>query len=990
MNFLMQMNEPWNFLTLFLIVITYFHVLYFLFVLRNNAFLATNIKPEILSLNTLRIRGDPTKIRYVKTGLLIQDFADFDINNNNFILNGILWFKFNPSLISLEKVGDFSFQNARYLKKELTEKIVVGHELFVQYKIQISFSVDLDHRFFPLNDYNLHVVMVNEHVKADEMIFDIKSNGLSLANDLKIEDWRILDTSVESGYANIIIEDNTLCSTSYPRVLFTLRLKKKDLRRLILIIAPILLILFISTAGMLPFDRASTLSISAGCLTGILAYRYVINNSSPNVGYFTLAEHIYHFCLLFVFLSFVLVLYREIHPSALFGKAFGFTWFYGVMISTIVFMSYILFFWEKKLINFRIRSGLTWLLRKPKPEQITVKHLPKYQTYSTMSYFAERHSWQLLLQLMQQYEQIKPEVTNELYLKKSGRCVLISGVKLDHKIILNHFQQLKTLGTISDDFRLQSPNDFIIFNQLNIESFVDSRFLLSLLLLILVKNKAQSFIVSNGLLLHRVFLFNTSLSLTSDELRLIESFFYALPSSIELKYLDNQKERTILVTNDHHESNIIKNPDIIVHYLQPVHFFFVPTGIALAPPTAGAINWIMNSFHRHNPGFAVIEGASSTLSWFAQKSIQDGSYTTEEYSLRYGFNCSQGKKPLFNGQIILNSTMDLSHSSSPIAKKIYQGITTQFTAQNSLGGIGQKALICKVFDDQYNPTFSRQNTLNFIKDKSSPPIIFSPTGTATLEAYADLIRARKLFVLFPISGTPKLRTHEYEHVIFFRPSIVKEGLALLNHATEVKMVSRIAIFFQNDAYGLGAVEGIKPALDKIDIEYLFVSYQRNDLNVSKAAMKINRFNPDGILFFSTNTATIELVNQLDINRLASVALFAVSYAANNLQEFLSSVGLPLTRTHLVPQFNADMELVRNYHHTIQNSLLPVTPSDESLEGYINASLFCHLVQDLQFPYHPKELLEKISTWSQFSYKGLPLHFNPETREIYHDVWINTR
>ena len=49
----------------------------------------------------------------------------------------------------------------------------------------------------------------------------------------------------------------------------------------------------------------SILSLSTGTLTGLIAYRFVIERVVPNVGYFTLTDHIYNLFLLIIFLIFV-------------------------------------------------------------------------------------------------------------------------------------------------------------------------------------------------------------------------------------------------------------------------------------------------------------------------------------------------------------------------------------------------------------------------------------------------------------------------------------------------------------------------------------------------------------------------------------------------------------------------------------------------------------------------------------------------------------
>ncbi|MBA3752470.1 hypothetical protein H0X06_06840 [Candidatus Dependentiae bacterium] len=63
-------------------------------------------------------------------------------------------------------------------------------------------------------------------------------------------------------------------------------------------------------------------------------------------------------------------------------------------------------------------------------------------------------------------------------------------------------------------------------------------------------------------------------------------------------------------------------------------------------------------------------------------------------------------------------------------------------------------------------------------------------------------------------------------------------------------------------------------------------------------------------------------------------------------------------------------------------------SPDSLEGYINASVLIDVLHTINKPFTNEILIKKLEAIKNYPYKGLMLNFNPETRELLKDVWID--
>ena len=422
--------------------------------------------------------------------------------------------------------------------------------------------------------------------------------------------------------------------------------------------------------------------------------------------------------------------------------------------------------------------------------------------------------------------------------------------------------------------------------------------------------------------------------------------------------------------------------------------------LSLLPPAKGVMVWgICSSFRlldNSDTGFVLLKTRASAQNWqfdvYQQPRERLLNYHINSFNMMYGYSINDQSLPsegcASQEDFILSSTMDLSKTALIVSQRIYHGIYTKLIEQNGLGGIHGRHLKLAIFDDEYAPAMAKKNVLKLIERYPSK-IMLSPVGTPTLEEYSQLILDKKILVMFPISGGSILRKPDVDHLVYFRSSFAKEGQELIKFAVEKKGARRFAVFYQDDSYGLGVLNGVKQTLEEIQLDWIPVPYQRNNPNIERGVMEIRNFNADAILFFSTAAPAIALIHQLGIPQVSNMSLIAISYASNSFQEFLQSINLKLIRTHLVPPLDSDILIVKEYHQSLKQDRFNMGPSDESLEGYINLSLLSYIMESIDPPITKDKIIERINAIQPFNYKGLPLQFNPMTRELYNEIWIES-
>ncbi len=268
--------------------------------------------PQLLPITPKKMQewgGEPAK---VKVGMHIVNFPEFDIINNRIVLDGIVWFEFDPALISLDTIGKFSFEKGKLEKRSEPDTKLIEGKLFAEYKIRLHFTTNLSYKYFPLDAHRIYVALVNSSVFPSEMIFESYKPGFSLSKNIFIAEWTNIDHDVRTGYAEAQLDiHDPRKVVRIPKVVFEIDFRRSGIRQTLLILFPLFLIFFI---GLFSFafdpakDPSYIITLASGSVTSMIAYRFVIQGMSPESGYFMLSDHVFTLFLLFAFIEFIIAI----------------------------------------------------------------------------------------------------------------------------------------------------------------------------------------------------------------------------------------------------------------------------------------------------------------------------------------------------------------------------------------------------------------------------------------------------------------------------------------------------------------------------------------------------------------------------------------------------------------------------------------------------------------------------------------------------------
>ena len=271
-------------------------------------FNTTDPDPEIELIEFTRAREFAGFTVHIETGLFIRNFSVFDMIENRFVVDMVVWFIFDPTEITMDTIGKFSFENGKIIKMSPPDIKITGDKTFVKYDVLAEFKSDLEYHRFPLEDHRFAIVLVNNFVSPQEAMFDVLATDFVVSPEIFVSNWKIKKLETHFGVdENILNQIDKSKKIAYPKATFVIDFVKAGIRKTFIIFVPIFIVFLLSLfsffLGVPNIIGRTTLSVSA--LSALLGYRFVIENMMPKVGYFTTTDHVYIILLLFSFFNFI-------------------------------------------------------------------------------------------------------------------------------------------------------------------------------------------------------------------------------------------------------------------------------------------------------------------------------------------------------------------------------------------------------------------------------------------------------------------------------------------------------------------------------------------------------------------------------------------------------------------------------------------------------------------------------------------------------------
>ena len=201
-----------------------------------------------------------------------------------------------------------------------------------------------------------------------------------------------------------------------------------------------------------------------------------------------------------------------------------------------------------------------------------------------------------------------------------------------------------------------------------------------------------------------------------------------------------------------------------------------------------------------------------------------------------------------NNRIVLGQSAALSGPAAQLGLQMNAGARIYFSALNAQGGVNGNQIELRATDDGYEPDRCKANTEKFIKDDLFA--LFGYVGTPTCLAALPLVTDSKIPFFGPFTGAEALRDPFHRSVFHLRASYFDETALIVKQLTSLGL-KKIAVFYQDDAYGKAGLEGVTRALKALNLAPVALgTVERNTVNVVQAVKDIVGKGADAVVQIS--------------------------------------------------------------------------------------------------------------------------------------------
>jgi branched-chain amino acid transport system substrate-binding protein len=331
--------------------------------------------------------------------------------------------------------------------------------------------------------------------------------------------------------------------------------------------------------------------------------------------------------------------------------------------------------------------------------------------------------------------------------------------------------------------------------------------------------------------------------------------------------------------------------------------------------------------------------------------------------------------------IVFGQAAVLEGAAAALGQGMRAGINAAFEEVNKKGGINGRKLKLVSVDDGYEPDRSIAMTKKLIEEDKVFALI-GPVGTPTSAAAQPIATAANVPFIGAFTGAGFLRNSKLENVINVRASYGAETEAWIKHLTEDLKITKIAILYQDDAFGRTGLDGVKAAMKKRNMELVAEgTFERNTVAVKSALLTLKRAEPEAVVMvcpYKPCAEFIKLARKIDFGPVFVNISFVGSGA---LAKELGPEGHGVIVSQVVPNpWDVSLKVVADYQEAIKAADAKAEPDFVSLEGYLVGRLTIAALEKAGSDPTRAGLLKAIKETGKFDIGGLLMTFSPEKNE----------
>lgn len=311
--------------------------------------------------------------------------------------------------------------------------------------------------------------------------------------------------------------------------------------------------------------------------------------------------------------------------------------------------------------------------------------------------------------------------------------------------------------------------------------------------------------------------------------------------------------------------------------------------------------------------------------------------------------CSREKEPstetpgVTPTEIAIGCSAALGGQASFLGTQYVHGSMALLNDVNAHGGVNGRKIRLIAYDDQYDPSRTVANTQKLIGE-DRVFALFDFVGTPTSMKVVDIVNEARIPAIGFFTGAEGLRTPFRPYIFNVRDSYYSETEAAAAYFVDKLGVEKIAVMYQEDAFGLAVLSGIQLALQRRNMETVATdTYVRGTMDVEDGLKTIKASGAEAVVLVGTYAPLakfIKLAHQSGFTPSFHTVSFVGSDAFG--KELMSDPKIESARldsivvTQVVPSpFEERLAAVKKYRQLARMYYPHDAPNYVALEGFVN-------------------------------------------------------
>ena len=205
-----------------------------------------------------------------------------------------------------------------------------------------------------------------------------------------------------------------------------------------------------------------------------------------------------------------------------------------------------------------------------------------------------------------------------------------------------------------------------------------------------------------------------------------------------------------------------------------------------------------------------------------------------------------------DSEVTFGSSLALQGHAGYLGQETLRGAMSYLQHVNDGGGVHGRTIRLLTRDDSYDPPKCLDNTQRFlIEDQVFG--LFCYVGTPTTVKIIPLVEETQVPLLGMFTGANALREPFTPYLINVRASYYQETDAVVEHMVQDLGLTRIAVFYQYDAFGFDGLTGTELALKRFGLEPVArSSYVRGTHDIREGLERIRESGAEAVVMIGTS------------------------------------------------------------------------------------------------------------------------------------------